>query len=417
MSRISTSALVVAVSAFCSAQAVLAQEWPALKFIEHRVMNEILPGVDGQWQGIGIASDGNVYFSVGSHSPRVGAAFMRYNPATKELKTITRNITIECGETPGKTPDQGKIHSDFVEHKGSLYFGTHLADYSGWGVTKYTGGHLMAYELASGKFRDFGVVHPNYTIYSAIGLDEQREKMWVWATPFGQGDGASLYRVDLKTGEKEKGDRILPGNRSVMYFFVDRRGDCWFTAPDGPGGNQRIALFVGRAETGKLERFDPDVIGTAYWYNWVARPIDGDRALVHLLRGTGDGMFYIFDVTKFDGKSMKSALTPLCKSDFTGISGWVCHDGKQFFWTHGSEGKHLWSSSFDHPEKVTDHGELKDPDGRRGSNICSLASDGKGRLYVVGRWTPTEEDIKKGLAVQRPGAKVIVYFSVLDVAE
>jgi hypothetical protein len=417
MGYLNVRAAIFMVVAFLAGSAVGADQGPKLKFIAHHVLNEMLPKVDGQWQGITLASDGNVYFGVGSHSARVGAAFVQYNPLNEEMKVLSSNITLQCGETPGKAPDQGKIHSEVIEHKGWIYFGTHLADYSGWGVKNYTGGHLVGYELATGNFRDFGVIHPNYTNYSGIGLDEQREKMWLWVTPFGEGDGARLYRVDLKTAEKESGDRMLSGNRSVMYFFTDRKGDCWFTATDGPGGNQRIALFAGRAETGKLERYAPDVIGSNYYYNWVAKPIDGDRALVHLLRGTGDGMFYIFDVTKFDGVSLKSALKPLCKSDFSGISGVVCHDGKRFYWTCGGEGNHLWSSRFDRPDQVTDFGVLRDPDGRMGTNICSMVADGHGRLYVVGRWAPTESDVNKGLAMKRPGGMVVVYFSILDVSE
>ena len=381
-----------------------------LKFIKHQMLNETFPGVDGQWQGITLASDGNVYFAVGSHSAGVGAPFLRYDPRTDTMKTLTRNITLQCGETPGKTPDQGKIHSEIIEHKGWLYFGTHLADYSGWGFTSYTGGHLVGYEMATETFRDFGVIHPNYTNYSGIGLDRQREKMWFWMTDLRANQSSLLYRVDLKTGKKESGERKLIGNRAVFYFFVDRRGDCWFMAPEGPGGNQLITLFVARAETGELTQYPASVMPDRIFYNWTAKPIDEERALIQI-----GGRFHIFEPKKFDGVALKTALTPLCQSDFHGISGVACHNGKRFYWTCGARGSHLWSASFDHPEQVVDHGVLRDPLGRPATNLCSMVADDKGRLYVVARWEANDEDKEKKLAVKRD-YWVVVHFSVLDVS-
>jgi hypothetical protein len=65
---------------------------------------------------------------------------------------------------------------------------------------------------------------------------------------------------------------------------------------------------------------------------------------------------------------------------------------------------------------VVDHGVLRDPEGRMGINICAIVADGKGKLYVVGRWSASEDDQKKGLAVVRSGTKLVVCFSVLDIA-
>ncbi len=39
--------------------------------------------LDGQWQGIRYASDGNVYFGSSTHSAHHGAAFFKFDPRTR----------------------------------------------------------------------------------------------------------------------------------------------------------------------------------------------------------------------------------------------------------------------------------------------------------------------------------------------
>ena len=75
------------------------------------------------------------------------------------------------------------------EHEGWLYLGTHLANYTEAGRRAYTGAHLLGYCLATGKFRDFGVMYPNYTNYSSLGLDAPRGRLYFYVTPFYEGEG------------------------------------------------------------------------------------------------------------------------------------------------------------------------------------------------------------------------------------
>ena len=49
-------------------------------------MNKICKEWDGQWQGIGVASDGNCYFGTSTHSRGHGAGFHMYNPAPCPLE-------------------------------------------------------------------------------------------------------------------------------------------------------------------------------------------------------------------------------------------------------------------------------------------------------------------------------------------
>ncbi|MEA3477425.1 MAG: hypothetical protein U9R60_04540, partial [Bacteroidota bacterium] len=51
-------------------------------------MNKICKEWDGQWQGIGVASDGNCYFATSTHSSGHGAGFHVYDPVKKEHRVI-----------------------------------------------------------------------------------------------------------------------------------------------------------------------------------------------------------------------------------------------------------------------------------------------------------------------------------------
>jgi hypothetical protein len=67
------------------------------------------------------------------------------------------DLTAVVGEDRTKVINQGKVHSDFYEVNGKLYFGTHAGL---WDMT-YPGGHFLSYDLATGTFEDYGIGVPN----------------------------------------------------------------------------------------------------------------------------------------------------------------------------------------------------------------------------------------------------------------
>ncbi len=170
-------------------------------------MNMICKEWDGQWQGITVASDGNCYFGTSTHSGGHGAGFHMYDPETKEHKVIAEDMTLVCGEGESGS-QQGKIHSPIVELDGWLYFTTHLSNYWPEGIDIYPGAHVLGYEMATGKFRDFGIVKPRYSIYSAIEVDPDRNLLYVTVSPFPpeliQKDGVHLYSVISASEEKKE---------------------------------------------------------------------------------------------------------------------------------------------------------------------------------------------------------------------
>jgi len=119
------------------------------------------------YNGLSCASDGNIYYVLSTESYEVGAQMFVFDTAAWRIKHLG-DITEACGEKEQKTIVQGKSHVQFVECGGKLYFATHIGYYSiindmekmgvppaGW--KPYPGGHLLAYEMAGGKFEDLGV--------------------------------------------------------------------------------------------------------------------------------------------------------------------------------------------------------------------------------------------------------------------
>jgi len=380
-------------------------------------LNRHIRMLDGQWQGTFVASDGNVYVGGGSHSPDLGAAMFRYEPKTRVLKLLVDNITPLCGEDQNKTPPQGKIHSPVVEHQGWIYFGTHLADYTEEGRKAYTGAHLLGYHLATGRFRDFGVIHPNFTNYSALGLDPRRGKIYFYVTPFYDGEGSRLYHIDIATGEKKDLGLVAPWkNRNdhgppAYHCFVDAAGDCWLTT------RYERTLYVARAATGRIESHAdalPEEILTYASRDPLRglRTLDDHRAVVLMA-----GKMWIFDSQK--APRGPGTFTPIRDGvDPTGRVECFAYGGGRFYWTFAEKDRNtplrLLSASVKNPTEAIDHGVIVDGE-RRPMWAGDLTTDGRGTVYMVGRWHVTDEDMKV-FGMERHGMRMAVMFSVIDVS-
>jgi hypothetical protein len=155
------------------------------------------------------ASDGNVYYVICSHNKKSGAHMFRYNPRDGEVKVIG-DLTQVVGEDRTKVICQGKVHCDFYEVDGKLYFGTHAGS---WDMT-YPGGHFMCYDLKTGKFQDFGIGVQNQGLV-AMTMDTKRMRMYGVTWP-----GYTFCYYDVKTGKKKSwatsfAPVIMQGPRSI----------------------------------------------------------------------------------------------------------------------------------------------------------------------------------------------------------
>ena len=375
------SGAVVAVAAYSVGAANLpVQSFP---------LNPYVQVLDGQWQGTKFATDGNCYFASSTHDNKHGAAFFRYQPKTGILTLLTNDITRVCGEDPTVTPPQGKIHSDILEHDGWLYFATHLGNYWLEAETNYTGAHVVGYELATGHFRDFGVVRSNYTIYAGIGLDAVRNKLIVYTTrDWIPPTSSYMYRIDIGSGTNEFLGAV-PGI-AAFWFFVDSQGDCWFSPQSDNGSLLRV-----RSATGQVDRWNnvqpsDELQGDRFWA-WAQPFPDGNRCVFRLQDGNS---LYTFDANAFrnnpsNGFSFVQNIGPYGLGMALGLDRVFYiqrtnrQDGQQ-----GYQDFHLLSVSLqtNATPTILDHGLIVDQSGRLAWRIPGLAADSQNRVYMVGDW-------------------------------
>lgn len=403
---------------------------------EHKIysisMNKICKEWDGQWQGITVASDGNCYFSSSTHSKGHGAGFHKFNPETYEYTMIAEDMTVVCGEETTES-QQGKIHSPIVECDGWLYFTTHLSNYWKEGIENYTGAHVLGYELSSGKFRDFGIVKPRYSIYSAIGVDPKRKKLYVFVVPFlpelYESDGCHLYSIDMVSGEKEDHGLVVKGRRAASFwFYIDNNGNVWFTLwkKHYEYENDHGNLYVYKPDKGMIETYvdvlpkgklidgmpveDEFNLSQRSW-TWLS-PLPGREKCYFTMGalGGGDERLWLFDPTKtIETGEVFQEVASIGSNYFQTAIG-----GKRLYFVQyadlnderalfSEDEREIDPSSEEYVERklhlrsisleegsdhnaITDHGEIVDQDGRAARMIMSMSADDKGRVYVYGSW-------------------------------
>ncbi len=116
---------------------------------------------DSNYNAIIQASDGNVYYVLNSHNLNSSAHMFRYDPRSGKVTDLGSFNDI-LNEDGLKVYPQGKVHVDIYEYKKKLYFTTHASAYARGGSEEfergpYPGGHIMHYDLTTGKFKDYGI--------------------------------------------------------------------------------------------------------------------------------------------------------------------------------------------------------------------------------------------------------------------
>jgi len=199
------------------------------------------------YNAMGTGSDGRIYYVLSSDNVDQGAKMFCFDPTTERIKELG-DLTEACGEKGSKAIPQGKSHVNFVEVNGKLYFATHIGVYSivegketmcipPAGYKPYPGGHLLSYDLKTGKFEDYGIA-PGREGVLVFNMDTKHGRMFALTWPSG-----IFYRYNLATkDQKDFGKMCAKGEDGVGadYRTVCRSiavnqddGSAYFTTSEG----------------------------------------------------------------------------------------------------------------------------------------------------------------------------------------
>lgn len=392
------------------------------------------------YNGMGTGSDGKIYYVLSSEKHDVAGQMYSFDPASSKLAHLG-DLTEACGEKDMKVISQGKSHVNFVESGGKLYFATHIGFYSiidgmekmgvpppGW--KEYRGGHLLSYDMSSGKFESLALA-PNGEGILTFNMDVERGRLYGLTWPAGRFIRFDLAKREMKDlggffreGENGKGDKYRTICRSLA---VDPRdGSVYFTTGEGTILRYRLerdAVDVAPGDDMKKDYFglyDPSSAGHMA-YNWrqvVWRPAD---AMFYGVHGNS-GYLFRFDpkaervevmdrITSMPSKRsgmfdqfsygyLGFALGPDGDTLYYLTGGPVFVDGKRVKGkdstakgeSKGTENLHLVTYNIP-AQRYKDHGAVFYRDGGRPSYVNSIAVGKDGAVYSLGR-------VKRGDAVR-----------------
>ncbi len=396
--------------------------------------DSFFPDGHDTYNGMGCASNGKIYYVLSTEGYDTGARMFCFDPKKNEIKCVG-DLTEACGEKGKHSIVQGKSHVNFVESDGKLYFATHLGFYNdidgmekmgippaGW--TAYPGGHLLSYDLASGKFEDYAIA-PDQEGILAFSMDTKRGRAFGITWPSG-----IFFRFDYATrslkrfaktcalGEAGKGAEYRTVCRSIAVNSAD--GSAWYSTSEGD-------IFHYRADKDAVELVKGDNLKKDYFgiydptspghmgYNWrqiFCRAADG------MIYGVHGNSGYLF---RFDPKQERIQVLERITSEPSKASGMfdqfsygylgfgLAHDGKTIYYLTGGpiyeNGRRLAGKAttamgeakgLENLHLITydiakrhyrDHGAIFYPNGQRPLYVNSLAIGLDGTAYFLARIT------------------------------
>lgn len=245
MTRIAFASFILLALVCCHTPPAAAADSP--RQLLARTYNSGFPQAHDTYNGISAASDGRIYYVLSSEFMDVGARVFCFDPATDQIRFLG-DLTEACGEKDLKAVVQGKSHVNFVESSGKLYFATHIGYYSiidgmekmgipTAGYKPYPGGHLLAYDMASGKFEDLGIAPQREGVLS-MNMDARRGRIFALTWPSGIFFRFDVAARNMKSfgkqcaeGEDGKGPAYRTICRSIVVDPED--GSAYFTTSEG----------------------------------------------------------------------------------------------------------------------------------------------------------------------------------------
>lgn len=403
------------------------------------------------YNALSTASNGKIYYVLSSQEIDTGGQMYVYDPETDKTEFLA-DLTDICSEKDMKAIAQGKSHVRFYESKGKLYFATHIGYYEMIGGMElmpetvpdgfklYPGGHIVSYDLTTGKFEDLALAPDGEGIIT-LEMDTERGQIYgiTWAKGY-------FFHYDLNTGEMKNlgkvsanGEAGIPGKdyRTICRsMFVDHRdGAVYFSTSEGDiytyspstlslqkvdGANLKLDYF------GKYDITKPGNMG----YNWrsiIWYEAEGAAYGVHGNSG------YLF---KFDPKSSKVEIVERITSEPSKKSGMfdqfsygylgfllgpdketlyyltggpIYVDGKRVKGldeiagggARGLENLHLITYNIPN-KKYLDHGPIFYEDGERPTLVNSIAIGTNGDVYTLARFEHNGKVIEDLIKIPNP---------------
>lgn len=385
------------------------------------------------YNGMYAASDNKIYYVLSSQSIDIGGKMYVYDPATNKTK-LCGDLTEACGEQGLKTIVQGKSHVKFVESDGKLFFATHIGYYSmvdgmekmgipPAGYKEYPGGHLLAYDLKTGKYDDLAVA-PHKEGILTMNMDTKRKIIYglTWPTGyFFSYDIAKNQMLDLGSvagdGENGVGNKFRTVCRSIAVDPQD--GAAYFTTSEGTiyrcrSGATRLEPVEENMKKDYFGLYDPSSPGHM-GYNW--RQVvycAADKSFYGVHGNSG----YLF---KFDPKAERIEVLDRLTSDVSKRSGMfdqfsygylgfeISKDNRTLYYLTGApiykDGKRVTGKAstamgeakgledlhlitYDIPSgKIKDRGALFYKNGDRPLYVNSIAVTKDGTVYTLARIT------------------------------
>jgi hypothetical protein len=399
-----------------------------------RTWNSGFPQGHDTYNAMGTGSDGRIYYVLSSDSIEVGAQMFSFDPATRKLRHLA-DLTEACGEKSPKAIPQGKSHVNFVEANGKLYFATHVGVYTivdgmekmgvpPAGCQPYPGGHLLAYDLKSGSFEDFGIV-PEREGVLALNMDTRHGRLFGLTWPSGCFFRYDLAKRQLKNlgktcaeGENGKGAAYRTICRSIC---VDpESGRAWLTTSEGailvyePAGDSIRPVPGEDMKKDYFGLYDPASPGHM-GYNWRQTVWEPREKAIYGVHGNSGYLF------RFDPEIPRLEVLERITSEPSKLSGMFDQfsygylgftlgpDGRTLHYLTGApiyvEGKRLAGKSttamgeakgledlhlvtYDIPRrKYTDRGAIFYENGQRPLYVNSIAVGKNGNVYFLARIT------------------------------
>lgn len=391
-------------------------------------------GADDTYNAMSCAGNGKIYYVVSSSSLEKDGTMYVYDPATGKIELVTGLATI-CGEEKKKIVPQGKSHVRFYEKDGKLYFATHAGYYETVGglpqipasppagYERYSGGHILSYDLASGAFEDLALAPGNQGIIT-MTMDTARGQIYVLTWPKGE-----LVHYDIMLNESKnlgpvsaQGEAGIPGDSYRILcrsMFVDAgEGDVYFSTADGdifnynpqwPSIQKLEGVDLRRDYFGK---YDPGMPGTMA-YNWRKITWHSSHKVAYGIHGNSAYLFMFDPRTRTIEVMDRLAPEPLRKSGMFdrfryGYMGFQLGPDNTLYYLTGAgdHGMHLITYDLA-DKKLTDHGPVICEDGSRPVFANTIAIGGNGNVYTLARFRENGAEEMNLLEIENPLKKEI----------